>query len=165
MFKGRNEYSWHTLLEKAVIDHGSGCLNWTGFVQSSGYGTVSVWGKHQLVHRMAWTLEHDKPVPPGMCICHACGNRRCINPNHLFVGSAKDNYDDMISKGRGKMFGENFSGTRTNRKRKLSDDDVRAIRASTDKAAWLAQQYGVGITHISLVKNNHRKKLIGASTE
>jgi hypothetical protein len=58
------------------------CWEWTGFV-SAGYGVVQFDGRLQGAHRVAWVLEHMKPIPAGMQIGHSCHNKRCCNPNHL----------------------------------------------------------------------------------
>jgi len=52
-----------------------------------------------MAHRKAWEDEHG-PIPPGMNVCHHCDNPPCINPDHLFLGTQKDNAVDMSRKGR-----------------------------------------------------------------
>jgi hypothetical protein len=56
-------------------------------------------GKEQLVHR--WSYQYFKgPIPQGLVVCHSCDNPHCVNPNHLFIGTQKDNIQDCIKKGR-----------------------------------------------------------------
>jgi hypothetical protein len=76
------------------------CWEWTKGT-SMGYGRVYVselfspyW-----THRLAWEAAFG-PVPDGLCVLHKCDNRRCCNPNHLFLGTRCDNMKDMAAKGR-----------------------------------------------------------------
>lgn len=66
---------------------------------AGGYRSVNINGRKQLAHRAAY--EHfNGPIPDGMLIRHACDNRGCVRPDHLLVGTAKDNADDRIARGR-----------------------------------------------------------------
>lgn len=82
----------------------SGCWEWTAYRNNKGYGCL-MW-KHpnggysnRLSHRISWELIHGK-IEDGLCVLHKCDNPRCVNPEHLFLGTKKDNTQDMISKGR-----------------------------------------------------------------
>ena len=77
----------------------SGCFLWLGGMNSVMYGMFRVGEKLMLAHRISWTLKNGD-IPPKMVICHKCDNPSCVNPDHLFVGTMKDNSQDMKRKGR-----------------------------------------------------------------
>src|SRR6185312_3528319 len=74
------------------------CWLWTGAGNSNGYGVFRS-GKMGTAHRFSWEL-HNGPIPEGLCVLHRCDVRRCINPEHLFLGTKGDNLKDMYAKGR-----------------------------------------------------------------
>lgn len=114
------------------------CWEWSGY-KTYGYGMLRI-GRHRHIraHRLSWIL-HFGNIPQGLDVCHKCDNRKCVNPNHLFVGTRKDNMQDAINKGRF-IHGEKCCGA------KLTDEKVREMRRLRligQSYRSLALKYGV----------------------
>ena len=142
----------------------SGCIIWLGADNGRGYGVVTINGRQTYAHRASYEYSVG-PIPDGMFVCHHCDVRSCINPRHLFLGTARANTSDMISKGRAKSPGapgdRNASRKypelvrgESNGRAVLSRADVEAIRAahtSGNPQRKLAKQYGVGQSQIGRI--------------
>ena len=97
----------------------SGCHEWQYGLNTSGYGECSIRRykefskKKWRVHRLSYTSQVGD-IPDGLFVCHKCDNRKCLNPDHLFLGTHQDNMDDMHNKGRYKkppvQYGNNNAG-------------------------------------------------------
>jgi hypothetical protein len=126
-----------------------GCMNWTGCVDSSGYGKIHIGSisdgtnRRVRVHRLAASIWLGFDLDSPLCVLHRCDNKLCFNPAHLFVGTVADNNADCWSKGR--AFCPN--GER-NRRRKLTVSLVMAIRSSVESTKALASKLGVNVDTI-----------------
>jgi hypothetical protein len=75
------------------------CWTWTASCLKSGYGQMSIAGRKTMTHRLSWELAHGA-IPPGLQVLHRCDNRRCVRPDHLFLGTDLDNRRDAMLKNR-----------------------------------------------------------------
>jgi hypothetical protein len=75
------------------------CWLWNGSTNHGGYGQTYMKYRPVSAHRLAWTLEYG-PIPDGAWVLHRCDTRNCVRPEHLFLGTPKDNTQDMLAKGR-----------------------------------------------------------------
>lgn len=84
------------------IDKSQNCWNWKGGSRGNGYGAIKVNGKVIDTHRFSWMI-HFGEIPKNIFVCHKCDNRKCVNPEHLFLGTNSDNMKDCFNKGRLKI--------------------------------------------------------------
>ena len=98
----------------AKVEKTDGCWLWTGAISGgTGYGGFAWELKPHLqtgAHRASWLL-HNGEIPEGLWVLHHCDNRRCVRPDHLFLGTAKDNHTDMLVKGRERVVNWNARKT------------------------------------------------------
>lgn len=137
---------------KWIPEPNSGCWLWTGAVSgvrpSIGLGRANE--GTALAYRVAWEL-YVGPIPGGMALCHHCDVPLCVNPAHLFLGTQADNLADMAAKGRGHSACTNRAVARY--KTKLTETDVRAIRADKRSGRQIAADYGTSQPNVRAIKN------------
>jgi len=105
------------------IDVNSGCWNWCGYIHPRGYGRLMVNKQCVQAHRYSY-LIHKGIIKNDLFVLHKCDNRKCVNPDHLFLGTAKDNTNDMIKKGRCKSGLMNKLKTHCYKGHQLSGDNL-----------------------------------------
>jgi len=113
----------------------TGCWEWKWTSHSNGYGRCRINGRTVYAHRVAYAFWIG-PIPEGLDVLHRCDNPRCVNPQHLFLGTAVDNALDMVAKGRNNGF------------KKLNAEKVRIIKQVMSRQKLgdqlaLAHQFGV----------------------
>lgn len=80
------------------------CWLWTGLINHNGYGTFKITGQPLYrAHRYSLTLARGEAIPDGMLACHRCHVRRCVNPAHLYAGTASQNTRDAVAAGSHNM--------------------------------------------------------------
>ncbi len=131
----------------AKVNKTADCWIWSGGCYEDGYGNFLYMGKSIGAHRYSW-IYHYGEIPQGLQVLHKCDCPSCVNPQHLFLGTHKDNMKDMISKGRQQhVNGEAHYNSR------LTLKQVSDIRKSPLLARELANIYEVSRSHISAIKN------------
>lgn len=125
----------------------NGCLIWTHGKDADGYGVIWNNRKQVRAHRVSWVIAYGA-IPRGKMVLHKCPGkhrRDCVEPTHLYLGVARSNSHDMIANNT------RLIGVR-NKRAKLNDHIVRAIRASDATHVALAKQYGVTPSAIMFVR-------------
>jgi hypothetical protein len=141
-------------MEQVFLPTESGCWLWIGATRGNEknnmYGGFC-WNKRTWIASRAAYVLFIGPIPTNMRVCHVCDCRLCVRPEHLFLGTARDNTQDMIQKGRGpKQDGENNPAS------KFTNNQIFDIRASKEKGASLARKYQVTDSCISNIKSKKR---------
>ena len=141
--------------QKAFVDRrneSNGCWNWTGATFTNGYGRVMLGSRRDgnrktvSVHRLAMHMWRGFDLSSPLFVCHQCDNKRCFNPEHLFIGTAADNTLDYITKGKYRpCYGERNGAS------KLTWDEVRELRESSGPQRILARRFGISQGMVSRI--------------
>ena len=143
---GVNQWLCFSCKFKLKVKKTHSCWLWRGALDTKGYGQIRAqpgdgFKSMRLAHRVSYELFIGK-IPEGMGVLHKCDVRNCVNPNHLWLGNAKDNSLDMMMKGRGVW----HTGEK-NKRSILTARQVRRIRERYASGRWskpeLAKKYGV----------------------
>lgn len=125
--------------DMVIPEPNTGCWLWMGQQLRHGYGLLGYGRGRTQAHRLAWVLAHG-PIPTGdgyhgTCVLHRCDNPPCVNPDHLFLGSNRDNDKDRVRKGRQARGAVVEPKNRARGERsgmaKLTETEVLAMRSAT----------------------------------
>lgn len=133
----------------------SGCWEWTARLDSHGYGRCYFNGKHIGAHRVSWFI-FNKNFPNNTNVLHRCDNPKCVNPDHLFLGTQKDNMIDKINKNRGKFPGPTIPlKGENNKNHKLTNEEILEIRkiGKSMLQREIAEIYGICQTQVGRILN------------
>lgn len=146
---------WHGRFWAKVDKRGPDeCWNWKAGHAKTGYPEFGINNQMRRGNRVVWELIHG-PIPPNIDVCHTCDNRSCVNPAHLFLGTRSDNMKDAVKKGRARGLIPSGEGHPSAR---LTADQAREIRASTEDALEVAAKYGVSRMHVYQIRNGRKWK-------
>jgi hypothetical protein len=130
----------------AKVDKTENCWLWTASRQSFGYGTFMLTkGKFARAHRFSWEL-HNGPIPEGLFVLHHCDVPWCVNPDHLYLGTNRDNARDRKERGRWKRIKPHDQWGEKNPSAILSDLQVAAMLADLangGRPVSVARKYGI----------------------
>jgi hypothetical protein len=141
------------------VDKTEGCWLFTGDKHHFGYGSFPMpksgsgaW-THVLAHRFSWELHNDA-IPAGLFVLHRCDTPACVRPDHLFLGTRRDNTHDMMAKGRQAVGTHKCNA-------KLTEEDIPRIRqlvAAGRSQASVAREYRVSHGIINEIVSRKRWK-------
>jgi hypothetical protein len=144
------------LLEHIIPEPNSGCWLWTAsLINKDGYGSIKVDGVTKMPHRMSYEVFKG-PIENGLLVLHKCDTPCCINPDHLFLGTSKENTHDMMRKNRAVFPKGEGSGHA-----RLKNEDIYFIRSNPHiKGKDLSKMFNITPTAISKIRLNKRWKHI-----
>ena len=129
-----------------------GCWEWKLSLSGPGYGQMR-WGGETLAHRCSYRAFHleGERIPGKLLVCHTCDNRCCVNPEHLFLGTHKDNAADMMQKDRWTA-GKVPKGIKQHRARHTDAEVIDAIRRcrAGETHREVAESIGVGKSTVTM---------------
>ena len=137
------------------------CWEWIGDVTNEGYGKFKVKKQSHSSHRMAWLICRGQ-IASEMCVLHKCDNRLCVNPSHLFLGTNRQNTQDMMSKGRSRWAAKGTSPV------KLTEEQVRELRSDRGRGMSMSQiaaKYGISGKHARRIVNFQQWKSVSQGVE
>jgi hypothetical protein len=151
------EFWQRYLEERSIPEPNSGCWLWLKATSNYGYGSIGTWinaPRFRNAHRLSYAVfRHD---PGELQVLHRCDTPACVNPGHLFLGSAKDNMQDCSRKGRLKLPPPRDQEGVKNKMAKLTPHIAALIRLSDGSNRQVAERFGVSAATVSCVKTGKR---------
>ena len=138
----------------------TGCWIFLGALNEKGYGIVGNGGRgdgNDRAHRITYR-KHKGDIPKGIFVCHICDVPACCNPDHLFLGTNKENHEDMVKKER-HIYPPHKPGS-LNGKSKLSEETAKYIKYSNQRPVALFNELGISLSTICNIKNGRTWKHI-----
>lgn len=150
------------------VDKSGDCWLWTGAISNGTYGKTNFAGKQYGAHQLAWILTNGE-IPQGLFVCHKCDNPRCVNPDHLWLDTPKNNTHDMIRKARksnvrpAPQRGDNHWSRKhpewvrrgvKHHKAKLTEEQVKLVRSKVAQGQTMlsvARDFNVHVSLVSLI--------------
>lgn len=130
-----------------------GCWLWTANMNKKGYGRLWLNGRNEFAQRVSWYLHFGKR-DEALLVLHKCDTPSCVNPDHLFLGTNADNMLDKRLKGRSAK-GEG------NGNRKLTNEQIIAIRNSQGSVKEISQQFNIDKTQVYNIQSRKQWKHVG----
>lgn len=132
------------------FDKTESCWEWKSSLGKDGYGQFRLGNTMVKAHRFSFEMYNQKKIEAGKFICHVCDNKKCVNPEHLFEGTPKDNTQDAINKGRIKI----IRNTNVNLLDKMLAEMMRHDYKNGFKYKELVTKYNTSPQQVSRVINN-----------
>lgn len=134
------------ILSRCAKNQRTGCMEWQGPTTHFGYGWVSYGGRPWIASRLSYKLANGG-IPKGLIVRHKCDNPPCCNPDHLEVGTYRDNTHDCMKRGRFRPFGDTLKNKTVEHKNKISKGVAR----------YIAEQKAKGTPRIQNAKVTERE--------
>ena len=133
-----------------VVKKENGCWEYTKITKQR-YGYICFKGKHDSAHRFSYIVHHGA-IPYNMIICHKCDNPPCVNPDHLFLGTHKENMQDMINKKRQNIVRGERQGKSILNENKVIE--IRKLLSAGETCTVIAKKFNVGRGAIRGIETN-----------